>query len=415
MRFGRGRLSSAMAMTLCAASLAACGSPRGASGSDACAPGITDTSIKLGQSSLQSGPGAAYKPFATVPAKYFEDLNERGGIEFGDGKKRTVEFTSYDDRYDPAATVVNVKKLVEQDQVFALYQNTGEASILAVADYLKKTGVPLLFAGTGADSLRDKAEDGTALAMLTLPTVHFEDSVMFHEIERADPSATIAVLHPSDAAGQGHLDNARELVKGTDMKIVAVESYELTAPTVDSQVTKLRSSDADVFINYGTGSFVTGALKKADQLDWPAEKWIIAASADYKSIIKPAGPAAGEGVHAVGWLYSAGGADDDVPGVRKWIEWATENGEDPANTFGAYSYNNAQLFVQIAKRMKGCQRSDLIDAAQSAQGMTTDLGLPEITFGSSGGDPSAVSSVAVMTLKGDRWEYGSVVKASDLQ
>lgn len=399
---------------MASASLVACGTSRdGGASAEGCDPGITDTSIKFGQSSLQSGAGAAYKPFATVPAKFFDEINADGGAEFGDGKKRKIEFISLDDNYDPAQTVVNVRRLVEQDQVFAMVHNTGTASLLASIDYLSQQGVPLLLSGSGADELREKYAAGEAMIIdSALPSVSFENRVFIESIAAEDPDAKLAILYPNDGLGTGQLENINELIADTDLEIVGQESYELTAPTVDSQVSKLRQSDADVFIHLGTGAFVTGALKKLNELSWHPEKWVISASVDTASIINPAGQGAAQNLNSVMWIYGvAEGENEDVPGVQEWRTWAKAHGEDDTSIVAAESYHDMQLLMQVLANMEGCKRTDLFEAAKNTTGMTSSLSLPGLTFGPTEDDPSAVTSLARLQWEGDGWTYGEVVES----
>lgn len=405
------------AIGLVATSLAACGTSRGDSGASDCDPGITNSTIKLGQSSLQSGPGAAYLPFRQVPEKFFEDQNSQGGFEFGDGKKRKVEFISLDDAYDPARTVVNVKQLVEKDQIFGFFQNTGTSSVLASIDYAEKQGVPLSFAGTGSADLAHRYAEGdiSVLTMSELPTVTFEVKAILDGITADKADAKIAILYPNDGLGKGQLELVHKYIEeGSRLEVAAEESYELTAPSVDSQISSLRESGADVVLHLGTGAFVTGALKKMNELNWHPEKWVISSSADFLTIIKPAGEGAGENLHSIAWIHSTmEGANEDVPGVQEWRKWAQENGVDPTQYIAALAYNNAHILAEVFKKMDGCKRTDFLDAAKEVQGAVGPLNLDGVTFGMAEGDPSMVSSAAVISLDAGTWTYGTVIKATN--
>lgn len=414
------KLSQAAVIGMAAASLVACGSSRdGGSTSEsgeACSPGITDTSIKLGQSSLQTGPGAAYLPFRTVPEKLFKEINEAGGAEFGDGAKRTIEFISLDDAYDPARTVVNVKRLVEQEQVFAFFQNSGTSSVLASVDYLQEKGVPISFSGTGSIELKERYAEGEipVLTMSELPSTDFEMKAMFDGVVANDPAAKIAILYPNDGLGKSTL----ELFHGyaeevADVEIVGEQSYEISAPSVDQQVAALRQTGATAFVHLGTGNFVTGALKKMNELGWHPQKWVITSSTDIATTIAPAGEGAGQNLHGMAWVYgTAPGQNEDIPAVQEWLEWAESVGEEPASSVGALSYTNVEILLEVFKNMDGCTHQDFLDAAKETVDISgVGVALDGITFGMAEGDPSMVSSFAYMTFEDGAWVYGDVVSS----
>ncbi|MET0953129.1 MAG: ABC transporter substrate-binding protein [Aeromicrobium sp.] len=394
--------------------VASCGGGgRAADAVGGCDPGITDTSIKIGSSSMQSGPAAAWKAMPQSSLAYFDEINEAGGVTMGDGKKRTIEFVSVDDAYDPARAVKNTKKLVEQDKIFGVFQGAGTTPTLAILDYTTSAGVPILFPMTGSVEFEPKVADGALLANAMLPQTSWENRILLDSIAAANPQAKIGILYPNDGLGKTGLEQMTSMVEGTDMEIVASESYEQSAATVDSQVVNLKSSGADVFVSFATGSFVTQSLKKAAEIDWTPAKYIISSSTDTESFLKPAGAEATDDLHSVAWLYDVSNpANDDRPGMKKWREFAERNSDqvNGKNAIAAAGYNNAQLLVATLEQVDGCERADLLDAAQGLTGVSTDLAVEGVGFGGGSAEyPYGITSMATMSFEDGQWVYGDVV------
>jgi branched-chain amino acid transport system substrate-binding protein len=415
--FGRNAGRLAVVGLAIVSPLAACGGRDGDSGASGdCDPGISDNEVVLGGSSLQSGPGAAYKAQPDAQKAYFDDINADGGVKMADGKTRKIRYISMDDAYDPARAVSNVRKLVDQEDVFGLFGNIGTVTTLAVVDYAKAKDVPILFPLSGSDEFEGLVADGAPVAGMSAPQVSFEVQVMVSQIVQSDPSATIAVLYQNDGMGSGYLAALEKEIEGTDLKIVGAESYEQSAATVDSQMVALRDSGADVFLDFGTGSFVTQAISKAAELGWDATKYLISGATDTKNIVLPAGADAAEGIRSSNWLYDvSSSANDDVAGVAAWRQFADQHSEsvDSKNNLAAVGYTNAQLMVAALETTEGCERSDLLEAAQNLSGVTTDLSLEGVTFNTTPDYPYTITHLAPMTFKDGAWVYGQAETRSE--
>lgn len=268
-------------------------------GADSCDDGITKTEVKIGGSSPLSGAAASYKVLVDSSKAYFDEVNAEGGVKMGDGVTRKINYLPTDDAYDPARTVKNVRKLIEEDKVFTMYQASGTSPIMAILEYTTQQGVPILFSITGSNDFPGLVKDGSLFATAMLPQFGFENSVMFKQMESINPKAKIAVLYANDAQGKGNLAELKQFTESNDLEVVAAESYEQTTPTVDSQVTTLKNSNADYLVLFATGTFVTQALKKASELKWTPEKFVVSASTDAATYLEPAGPGAAENLHSV--------------------------------------------------------------------------------------------------------------------
>ncbi|MFC8043232.1 ABC transporter substrate-binding protein [Nocardia sp. NPDC057353] len=397
---------------LCASAvLTACAGRDTGAAAGGCDPGITDTEIRFGTSLIQSTAG----PQAVATQKLFDEINAAGGVRMGDGKSRTITYTALDDGYDPARTVGNVRRLVEQDQVFAIQNLIGTPSTLAVVDYLTQKDVPLVFPMTGTDELLATLDERPVVAGAVNPQTSWEVEERAKQIIRDHPQARIAVLYPNDSLGFGSITALKKALEGSDTRIVAEQSYEQTAPSADSQIVNLANSGADVFVNFSTARFVTQALKKTNELNWKPATYIYSSATDTNFVLLPAGPGAAEGIKSFYWIYDiSSSAHDAQPGVQKWRAFAARHADaiKSTDTIAATGYNTAQLLVTALEQMQGCTRADLLDAVRNLQGVRTDLALDGVTFNSSPDYPYLITSMAPMTFRDGRWQYDAVVSRS---
>ena len=388
-----------------ALALSACGGRGGddAAAGGACDPGITDTSIKLGESIPMSGAGAAYGSLARTAQQYFEKVNKDGGVEFGDGKKRTVELTVMDDAYDPAKTVANTRELVEKENVFAMTGVLGTSPNEAIADYVNQKGVPNLFMQSGADIFLEKHKD-QPWSMAWLPQYGWEAKVLADYVVKQKPNAKVGVLYQNDGFGKTMLTDYTKAFEGTGAKIVSSQGYEQAGGSVDAQVSKLKASGADVLLDYGTGTFMTQSLKKVADLGWKP-LIVVSTGSQHVSLVAPAGPAATKDAVTFTWLKDPNDAKwSDDEGMKSWKQFAASaSGVDATDSIAANGYTMAQLMVEVMKGTDGCKRQDLLDAAQSLDGAKADLLLPGVTISTNPDYPYFISTVQMKKFDGKSW------------
>src|SRR5687767_13424728 len=204
-------------------------------------PGASDREIKIGNTNPYSGPASAYGTIGKAIAAYFKMVNEQGGIN-----KRKVTFISYDDSYSPPKTVEMVRKLVEQDEVLFIFQTLGTPSNTAIHKYMNMKKVPQLFVATGATKWNDpKAFPWT---MGWQPNYQTESRIYARYLLKEKPNAKIGVLYQNDDYGKDYLKGLKDGLGARAAKMIVKEvSYEVSDPTVDSQIVQLQSSGADVF------------------------------------------------------------------------------------------------------------------------------------------------------------------------
>jgi branched-chain amino acid transport system substrate-binding protein len=232
------------------------------------APGISDSEIKLGQTVPLSGPVSAYATFSRASLAYFAMVNDRGGIN---GRKVTL--LSIDDGFSPPKAVEQTRKLVESDGVFALFAPVGSAPAAATQKYLNTQKVPQLLIQSGLGRWNDPKQFPWSLS--GLPNYDVEAATYAKYILDNMPQARIAVLYQSDDFGVGYLNGLKAGLGGrADSMVVATQSFQLTDPTVDSQLLNLAASKADVLLIAATTKQTVQALKKMGEVNWHPQLFI---------------------------------------------------------------------------------------------------------------------------------------------
>jgi branched-chain amino acid transport system substrate-binding protein len=225
-------------------------------------PGISPTTILIGGTSPLTGPAASYASVARGAKAYFDSINDKGGVS-----KRTIDYRIVDDAYNPAQTVQAVRRLVEQDKVFAIFNSLGTASNLAIRGYLNQNKVPHLFAATGATTWgRDAATYPWTIGFQ--PSYAAEGWVYGQYLAKTQHKAKIAVLFQNDDYGKDLLGGLKRGLGRSGSKVIAAQPYEVTSPDVGSQIGKLKASGANVLAIFATPTFAIQAYVFANRLGW---------------------------------------------------------------------------------------------------------------------------------------------------
>jgi branched-chain amino acid transport system substrate-binding protein len=390
--------------------LAACGRDdddgAGEGGSD---PGITKDSIKLGGSYPFSGPASAYRSIEQGAQAYFASVNAEGGV---DGRK--IDFVALDDAYEPPKAVQNARRLIQEEKVFALFNTLGTANNAAIWDYVNKQKVPQVYVATGA-SLWGADVDAHPYTTGWQPDYVTESQVYADYLDKEKPQAKVAVLYQNDAFGEDLLNGFKKAIEGTDIEVVAEESYEVTDPTVSSQMSKLASSDADTFLNISTPKFGAQAIVAADKLGWKVLHIINNVAASKLLVLQPAGLDKSQGLISTAYFKDPASpewANDDAmtefkDGLKRFEPRA--NPEDPNCVFG---WSAAATMVEALKGMKEPTRDALMD---SVRNMDTEIptllpGVKVTTSGSEDGYP--IEAMQIQRFEGENWKLlGDVIKA----
>jgi ABC-type branched-subunit amino acid transport system substrate-binding protein len=371
-------------------------------------PGASDTEIKIGQTMPFSGPASAYATVGKAEAAYFRMINEQGGIN---GRK--INLIAYDDGYNPAKTVEQTRKLLESDGVLLIFQSLGTAQNAAVQKYLNDNKVPQLLASTGATRFFDPVNfPWTMSANLNYQT---EARIYGRYILANHPDAKIGILYQNDDLGKDYIIGLKQSLgaKAASM-IVAEAAYEMTDPTVDSQIVRLKSAGADLFYNISTPKFAAQAIRKIAELDWKPVHILAIVSSSVGGVLKPAGFDASQGIISVNYGKDPGDPTwDNDPGMKRWRAFMDKYYPegDKNSSLNTYGYATAQLLEGLLRACgDNLTRENVMKQATRMKDVPGDLLLPGMVVNTSPTDYRLIKQLQMMRFKGERWEgFGPII------
>jgi branched-chain amino acid transport system substrate-binding protein len=373
------------------------------------APGVTDSEIKIGQTMPYSGPASAYGTIGKAENAYFNMINEKGGIN---GRK--IVFISLDDGYSPPRTVEQVRKLVEQEQVAFTFNTLGTPPNSAIQKYLNDRKVPQLFVATGATKWGDPEHFPWTIGFQ--PTYQTEGHIFAKYILEKMPNAKIGVLYQNDDYGKDYLKGLKDGLGDKAAKLIIAEvTYEVTDPTIDSQIVSLQASGADVFYDVTTPKFAAQAIRKTYDIGWKPLHLLNSVSASVASVMTPAGLEKGVGVVSLAYFKDPTDPQwKDDAAFKQWLAWMNKYypDGDKTDTFNVYGYN---LAMTMAQALKQCG-DDLTRENIMKQAANLDLELPMFLPGVKvGTKPTQFFPVREMQLakfNGKIFErFGEVIKS----
>src|ERR1700684_819873 len=309
--------------------------------------GATDTEIKIGQTVPFSGPASAYASIGKTQAAYINMINEQGGVN---GRK--INLIQYDDAYSPPKAVEQVRKLVESDEVLLTFQMIGTPSNAAVQKYLNTKKVPQLFAATGASRFTDPKNFPWTLAFN--PNYFVEGRIYGQYVIKQYPNAKVGVLDHNDDLGRDYLNGIKSgLGDKAATMIVAEASYEVTDPTIDSQILKIKDAGADLFFSASTPKQAAQAIKKIAEIAWHPVHILDINATSVGAVMKPAGLEASKGVISVN--YGKDPLDPtwkDHAGMKKYLDFMAKYYPegDKTSIFNTYGYTTSQMLMQVLKQ-----------------------------------------------------------------
>jgi branched-chain amino acid transport system substrate-binding protein len=364
-------------------------------------PGVTDTEIKIGNTVPYSGNASAYGQNGRAAAAYFRMINDQGGVN---GRK--VTFISLDDGYSPPKTVELVRQLVEREQVLLMFAPLGTAPNIAIQKYLNQKKVPQLFVATGASRWGDPQHFPWTMGWQ--PDYRTEGAIYAKHMLGTVKEPKIAILRQNDDFGMDYLNGFRQgLGKNADKLIAMEATYEVTDPTVDSQVIQLKNTGANVFFNITTPKFAAQAIKKAAEIGWKPTQYLVNVAASIGAAIKPAGFENAQGIITAQYLKDVtdprweGEAD-----FKAWKEWmakwnSTANPLEGANASG---YANAFTMTQVLKQCgDDLTRENVMRQAANLHDLAVPMLLPGIKVNTSPTDFYPIKAVHPARLDGEHW------------
>jgi branched-chain amino acid transport system substrate-binding protein len=372
--------------------------------------GATDTEIKIGNINPYSGPASAYGVIGKTIDGYFKKINAEGGIN---GRK--ITFITYDDGYSPPKAVEQTRKLVESDEVLLVFQPLGTPGNTAIQKYMNQKKVPQLFVATGATKWNDPKNNPWTMGWQ--PNYQTESQIYAKYIMKENPNAKIAILYQNDDYGKDYVKGLKDgLGAKAATMIVAESSYEVSEPTVDSHIVKLKSSGADVFFNVATPKFAAQAIKKMAEIQWKPMHVLNSVGSSIGSVIKPAGYENSQGIISAAYIKDPTDPQwKDDPAMKKFDEFLAKYYPE-GNRIDAsviYGYTVAQTMIQTLKQAgDNLTRENIMKEAANLKNLDHDTLLPGIKINTSPTNFAPISQFQLQRFKGETWErFGQVMGA----
>ena len=372
-------------------------------------PGVSDTDIKLGQTSPYSGPASAYSVIAKTQLAYFKMINDQGGVN---GRK--INLISLDDAYSPPKTVEQTRKLVEQEEVAVILNPLGTPTGLSVRKYLNDKKVPQLFVGAGATLWGDHEHFPWSIGFQ--PSYQAETAVYAKYLLDKMPDAKVALFYQNDDAGKDY-GNGFKKGLGPDnvaRMVVSEATYEATDPTIDSQIVKLKTSGANVLFMHAIPKQAAQAIRKIGEIGWKPDIFFLAAtSTSVSSVLKPAGFDNAKGIISSYFLKDPNDPQwQNDKSVQDWQAFMKAYFPDGnlQDQLIVYGYTVAQATVQVFKQCGDDLTHENIMKQAANMDIALPMMLPGIKVKTSPTDYFPVQAMRLQRFNGEVWElFGETI------
>ena len=329
-------------------------------------------------------------------------INSKGGIH---GRK--VNLLSMDDAYSPPKTVEQTRKLVEQDEILADIGSLGTPTNSAIQKYLNSKKVPHLLISTGAGKWNDPKNFPWTTPFY--PPYEQEAQIYAKYVLKELPTAKIGVLYQNDDFGKDYLRGFKAGLGGKTDLIVKELSYEVSDPTIDSQIVNLRAAGVDTLLTIATPKFGAQSIRKVADLGWKPTHFIVSVASSIGGVLQPAGLEASTGLITALTIKVVGDpAWDEDDGVKTYLafmkEWYPEgNPIDGSNETG---YLSAQ-FAEIILNNCGDEltRDNVLKQATHLSEISLPLLLPGVTLSVTPDNYSTYSTFRLAKFDGRTWKF----------
>ena len=371
-------------------------------------PGVTATEIKIGQTMPYSGPASSFGALGKMNVAYMQMINDQGGVN---GRK--INMISRDDGYSPPKAVEQTRKLVEEDNVLAIFGSLGTPVILATAKYLNSQKVPQILSSTG-NTIPANIKEYPWTTLWSMP-FRTESMILANYVLKNKPDAKIGILYQNDEYGKNYQRYFKEGLGDKTSMVVSEVGYDITSPTIDSQIAQLKSSGADTVVIATTPKFGAQALRRIYELDWHPLKLLISSSSGIPATIRPAGKEATQGVLTVQYLLTPDDkANDDVPAMKEYKAFMkkylpNENADDQGFLHG---YITSSFMIDILKKCgNDLSRENVMKYAQDFPEVPHPLLQPGVKYTTTPTDHSPFHMGVIAKIEGERWvSTGDVVR-----
>ena len=372
------------------------------------APGVTDAEIKIGQTFPYSGPASSYGAIARAEAAYFTMINEKGGVN---GRK--LNLISLDDGYSAPKTVEQTRRLIEEERVAFIFQAFGGFTSLAIRPYLNENKVPQLFSAAGADQLDDPQHFPWTVGFN--PATGTEGRIYAKHILATKPDAKIGVLYQNDQLGKTFLAGVRDALGDEHAGMLVKEvSYEVTDPTVNSQVITLQGAGVDALIIAATNKAAAQTIRKVYDIGWTTERYLFFGAASIEGTLKPAGLEKSKGLITAGYLKDPTVPRwQDDPGFKEWAAFATKymSPADVHEGLAVYGFTTAATMVHVLEQCgDDLSRENILRQALAIKDLELPMLLPGIKINTSPDNYFLIRQMQLARFNGEMWEpFGELI------
>jgi branched-chain amino acid transport system substrate-binding protein len=375
-------------------------------------PGVTATELKIGTTTSLSGPVSALGTINKAQAAYFKMLNEQGGIA---GRK--INYIILDDGFNPAKTLEQTRRLIEEEEVAFLFSQLGTGPNSAIVKYVNDKGVPHLFLSVNGDKWGDYKTYPWTLPYA--PSARTEAQIFIKYALQQNPKAKIAILYQNDDLGRDFVAGAKDVLGAQYDSVVKAVSFEVTDPTVDSQLIQLKDSGADVLISGVTGKFGAMSIRKVFELDWKPMHFITSGVSSVSSTINPAGADRAVGVITSVYMKDVTDAAwENDAGVKAYKAFMAKSFPDgnPNEFYNAYGYMVAMVMQRVLEQCKGdFSRKSIMAQANNLKDLESPLLLPGIKVNTSPTDHRPLEQMQLQRWNGKQYErFGSVIQGANV-
>ncbi|HWW48097.1 MAG TPA: ABC transporter substrate-binding protein [Xanthobacteraceae bacterium] len=372
--------------------------------------GASDTEIKIGNIMPYSGPASAYGVIGKTEAAYFKMINDKGGVN---GRK--INFITYDDGYSPPKAVEQARKLVESDEVLVVFNPLGTPSNTAIQKYMNAKKVPQLFVATGASKWNDPKNFPWTMGWQ--PSYQAEAIIYAKYLLKEKPKAKVAILYQNDDFGKDYLVGFKKGLGANNGGMTLIEeSYEVTEPSIDSHIVKLKSLNPDVLLHISTPKFAAQGIKKVGELGWKPLQIVTNVSISVGAVMRPAGIENSQGVLSASYIKDALDPQwDNDPGMKKFLDFLEKHYPEGNKVDGStlFGYGVAQTMVKVLEMCgDNLTRENIMKQAASLKDFAPDTLIPGIKLSTSATDFAPISQLQMSRFKGEKWElFGDIIDA----
>jgi branched-chain amino acid transport system substrate-binding protein len=373
-------------------------------------PGVTATEIKIGNTVPYSGPASSYGVLGKLESAFFNMVNEQGGVA---GHK--INFISLDDNYSPPKTVEQIRRLVEEDQVAFTFATLGTPTNSAIVRYMNQKKVPQLFVATGADKWGDYKK--TPWTIGWQPSYRTEAQIYTKYMLQQKPNAKIAILYQNDDFGKDYPNGVKDVLGDKFDKMVVTATYETSDPTIDSQITTLQASGADVLLVAAIPKFAAQAIRKVHDLNWKPMFFMSNVAISVGAVMNPAGPENGVGILSAAYLKdSTDPTWKNDAGMNEWRAFMTKYMPGADQTDGGYiaAYGLSKTMLQVLQQCKGdFSRANIMKQVTSLHDVESPVLLPGIKLNTSPTNYHPIRAMQLEKWDGKTWVlFGNVIEGT---